>query len=135
VNTNNGEENDSGSDTMSSADLDEDRFDLTDTDDEEHRAGSASNTRDQGHYGGEGDDSSFSDDTSDDDEPAPWLKRGRGQPLWRAAKDETTGMTYYFHRHTRETSWTRPPDNETNLTAARCVHPTRRDGKPVLGAC
>ncbi|KAL7468226.1 hypothetical protein ACHAXS_008451 [Conticribra weissflogii] len=29
--------------------------------------------------------------------------------LWRTAIDKSTGLTYYYHIHTRETSWEKPP--------------------------
>jgi hypothetical protein len=74
----------------------------------------------QRREGGEN-NSCFSDDSSEDDEHHV----GTTEPsksLWQAVEDKATGRTYYFHRYTRETSWTYPPH-------------TRQDGKPVLGAC
>jgi hypothetical protein len=32
------------------------------------------------------------------------------KPLWKAVIDPNTGRTYYYHRKTRETTWTKPPD-------------------------
>ena len=66
---------------------------------------------------------SSSEDSSDDDEDHV-IPAQQGKALWQAAEDKATGRTYYFHRYTRETSWTCPPENYT-----------RRNGKPVLGAC
>jgi WW domain len=32
------------------------------------------------------------------------------KPQWKAAVDPVTGNTYYYHKKTRETTWTKPPD-------------------------
>lgn len=32
------------------------------------------------------------------------------KPVWKAAVDPNTGATYYYHRVTRQTTWTKPPD-------------------------
>lgn len=36
----------------------------------------------------------------------------RQKPLWKTAVDPSTGRTYYYHRLTRESTWTKPPDEE-----------------------
>jgi len=38
------------------------------------------------------------------------------KPVWKAAVDPHTGSTYYYHRLTRQTTWTKPPDfDDQNL--------------------
>jgi hypothetical protein len=34
--------------------------------------------------------------------------KGKNKPLWKATVDESSGLTYYYHRLTRQTTWTRP---------------------------
>jgi hypothetical protein len=36
--------------------------------------------------------------------------KGKTKPLWKATVDESTGLTYYYHRLTRQTTWTKPDD-------------------------
>eukprot|EP00756_Hemistasia_phaeocysticola_P039070 Hpha_TRINITY_DN16796_c5_g3::TRINITY_DN16796_c5_g3_i2::g.79994::m.79994 len=45
---------------------------------------------------------------------------------WKEAKDPSTGMTYYYHTRTRETTWTRPADMGPAAPSAVPVH-----GQPV----
>jgi hypothetical protein len=40
------------------------------------------------------------------EEPRPQKQK----PTWKAAVDPSTGTTYYYHRVTRQTTWTKPPD-------------------------
>lgn len=41
-------------------------------------------------------------------------KKRKQKPQWRAALDPATGRTYYFHKKTRETTWTKPEDCDIN---------------------
>jgi len=43
--------------------------------------------------------------------PMPETTPAHDKPkrLWRTAIDKSTGLTYYYHIHTRETSWEKPP--------------------------
>ena len=44
------------------------------------------------------------------EQPSPETPPKREKPLWKATVDPNTGMTYYYHRLTRVTTWTKPPD-------------------------
>jgi hypothetical protein len=35
-------------------------------------------------------------------------KKSKDKPLWKATIDESSGLTYYYHRVTRQTTWTKP---------------------------
>jgi hypothetical protein len=36
--------------------------------------------------------------------------KGKNKPLWKATVDESSGLTYYYHRVTRQTTWTKPDE-------------------------
>ena len=36
----------------------------------------------------------------------------KARPQWKSAVDPATGNTYYYHKKTRETTWTKPPDSD-----------------------
>ena len=36
--------------------------------------------------------------------------KNKTKPQWKATNDPVTGKTYYYHKKTRETTWTKPPD-------------------------
>lgn len=38
--------------------------------------------------------------------------KNKSKPQWKAAIDPATGKTYYYHKKTRATTWTKPPDCE-----------------------
>lgn len=38
-----------------------------------------------------------------------------GKPQWKIAVDAESGRTYYYHRISRVTSWTKPPDGEVGI--------------------
>ena len=44
------------------------------------------------------------------------------KPQWKAAVDPASGRTYYYHKKTRETTWTRPPD--WDLSHPKAMHIT-----------
>ena len=41
-------------------------------------------------------------------DPKPKKKK----KLWRIVEDKTSGAEYYYNRSTKETTWTRPSDEE-----------------------
>jgi hypothetical protein len=36
--------------------------------------------------------------------------KGKNKPLWKATVDDSSGLTYYYHRVTRQTTWTKPDE-------------------------
>jgi len=47
-----------------------------------------------------------------EDDKASEVATKSSKPVWKAAKCPTTGRTYYYHRLTRKTTWTKPSDEE-----------------------
>lgn len=42
--------------------------------------------------------------------PTPEPKKKKNKPAWKAVVDKNSGRTYYYHRKTRETTWTMPEE-------------------------
>lgn len=43
------------------------------------------------------------------------------KPTWKSAMDPTTGRTYYYHRLTRKTTWTKPDGFDSQSQAAKAA--------------
>jgi hypothetical protein len=62
--------------------------------------------------------------------PAPPVKVKKPKPTWKAVADPNSGKTYYYHRKTRETTWTKPEELkkfEEERAATKPVEETKED--------
>lgn len=57
--------------------------------------------------------------TFSDPQQSPVNKTKRQKPLWKEVKDLKTGRSYYYHRVTRKTTWTRPKEMDEPMDEKR----------------
>jgi hypothetical protein len=73
------------------------------------------------------------DNTAGNESPPRTLPQ---KPVWKAVVDKETGRTYYFHRVTREATWTKPKDLALNASRSPmgCKELKFDDGEAVSKA-
>jgi hypothetical protein len=65
-------------------------------------------------------------------EPVAVTKKPRQRPLWKAVIEPKSGRTYYFHRLTRQTTWSKPDDfDEKQKPSMYWGAPTNDAAKPI----
>mmetsp|Transcript_96813 Transcript_96813/g.144983 ORF Transcript_96813/g.144983 Transcript_96813/m.144983 type:complete len:1048 (-) Transcript_96813:15-3158(-) len=64
--------------------------------------------------------------------PAPPAKAKKPKPVWKAVVDPNSGKTYYYHRKTRETTWTKPEElRKTEAEPSTPTPPTEQKPAPI----